>query len=423
MLTKLQIDQNRRTEFLSERPLGEHLLCPACGWIGRPFRGGAPTYTGKKVVGSVAAVGGVATAAAGCGGSLLGFALIIIGIPLLFLWGLGVIPIAIGGILLAIGNTATSAGAAVAGSGARSVAAANFDSQEASSTPTLCPDCGGSGLIPADSAMAIHQYQTVPVLGAKAAKISEEVKTNLPDIIIENVTLEDSRVRLKKRKMAIAVGALVSGGWIAIFTTVLLLKPKQKGVEPAGSLVISSPSVDVGHNSRPAQGVKRKNVSTRGTALKVEEKAITQNPVAKDEPIPIGIQQKIREAAESGGQALYLTCDSYYGHWYDQGRPISDSLLKEDLQLKVMSQEEIKIKSMISQMKKITNQQQITKKDVDTLKNICTNLENYLERASQDAKARRITLPSGNDGFAVKYRIDYLTGLIGTVDKIRCNLT
>ncbi len=173
---------NDRIEYYRMYPLTDHTLCTACGWIGR-FRSKAPTYSGTKAFGGIAAVGGAGVAAAGCGGSAVGIILIIIGIPLLLVFGLGLIPIGIGSIMLAVGGTATAAGTTIASSGASAVSKASHAARNAAAAPNQCPTCKNVELIPALSPMGIHQINNTPTVAAVAQNESQKVIESLPHVI------------------------------------------------------------------------------------------------------------------------------------------------------------------------------------------------------------------------------------------------
>lgn len=137
----------------------------------------------------MAAAGGTGIAAVGCGGGCLGIFLILIGIPLLFLWGVGLIPIILGFVLISAGGSAAAAGATVASSGAGMSANANMASQAAQNAPKQCPTCRNTGVIPANSPGAVHYYQTVPAYQNEAQRVAHEVLSLLPQVIDETPKL------------------------------------------------------------------------------------------------------------------------------------------------------------------------------------------------------------------------------------------
>lgn len=173
---------NERIDHYLAHPLADHTLCTACGWLGR-FRSNAPTYSGTKTVGSVAAAGGGGIAILGIGGSGLGIVLILIGLPLLLFFCIGVIPIVIGVILLFVGGTATVAGTSVAAAGATAAHGANRAATQAAAAPNQCPQCKNVGLIPALSPMGVHHITNTPTVSAAAEIEARKVIANLPNVI------------------------------------------------------------------------------------------------------------------------------------------------------------------------------------------------------------------------------------------------
>lgn len=173
---------NERIEYYRANPLIDHTLCTTCGWIGR-FRSNAPTYSGTKAVGGVAAVGGTGIAALGCGGSIVGIVLIVIGIPLLFFFGLGLIPIILGVVMLSVGGTAAAAGTTVAASGASMASGAANAAKSAATAPNQCPQCKNVGLIPALSPMGIHHITNTPTVSTIAEIEAQKVIDSLPHVV------------------------------------------------------------------------------------------------------------------------------------------------------------------------------------------------------------------------------------------------
>lgn len=160
---------------LRANPLRYHHCCPRCGWLGRlrPAEGG-PSGAG----GAVAVAGGTAITGLGLVGIIGGSVLVLAGIPLLLVFGLGIIPIGVGIVFIVLGSTATTAGVSVGVAGAESASRASEVRQAMAEAPRACPVCRTPGLIPASSPVALGMMQCNPLMAAAAsAAIGEVLRT------------------------------------------------------------------------------------------------------------------------------------------------------------------------------------------------------------------------------------------------------
>lgn len=162
----------KQIEFIRDNPLSQHHLCTSCGWIGYlPI-----TNQRSNLDGTAGIIGGTITTVAGVGSSAMGVVLILIGVPLLFVFGIGLIPIIYGAMLLFGGGTAATAGTAVAiaGTGARQRSRHVQDEKK-----SLCPQCHKPDLIPAHSPIAKSIIDNNSLISSKAKQIQSSVLENL----------------------------------------------------------------------------------------------------------------------------------------------------------------------------------------------------------------------------------------------------
>lgn len=159
-----------RIQYQAENPLDGCVICTACGWFGRAT---------PRVI-HTARSGGCA----GASGVIIGALLVLIGIPMLLLGGIGVLPIALGTIIL-VSSSNTASITSSQRNAAISIAA---------TTPNNCPQCKNHSVIPANSPNARNMIATTPhLLAATTEEIhraralaQSQIVQDAPQILSEN---------------------------------------------------------------------------------------------------------------------------------------------------------------------------------------------------------------------------------------------
>ncbi len=144
----------RKVQRQAENPLEGCWICTACGWFGRGIRRPMQA-SGSSGSGCLMGLG------IGCGGFL-----ILIGLPMLVVFGVGVVPILVGVMLII-----TSIGTAATTSSQDALAHA-----VTWNTPHGCPSCRNHALIPATSPNGIQMLETTPALSRAATEEIERTR-------------------------------------------------------------------------------------------------------------------------------------------------------------------------------------------------------------------------------------------------------